>query len=205
MLSLNWSELLRSGGPTFVILVLCFLTTLILIIERYAYFRSRGKETNAVITQIHSQETSGSILPRDSYQLVDSPVTYVLQECYPYVGSELFEEIKSRAIAEKIPEMDRYLSVLATLGTVSPYIGLLGTVFGIIRAFMSLGASNPGAESAMTGLNAGIAESLVATAAGLFVAIPATISFNYFRRKSDTLVQMIEIAVSRLKVLKSVK
>ncbi|MCE9598476.1 MAG: MotA/TolQ/ExbB proton channel family protein [Spirochaetia bacterium] len=199
MLSLQWSELLKSGGVTLFVLLICFLLAAILIIERLAYYRTRNREVKAVLAQIATQEASHSLPPREAYQLMDSPVSYVLNECYPYVKGDLFEEVKSRAIAEKVPEMDRYLNVLATLGTVSPYIGLLGTVFGIIRAFMSLGGG--AGDTAMSGLNAGIAESLAATAAGLFVAIPATIFFNYFRRRSDALLMQIEIAASRLKTL----
>ncbi|HMU83446.1 MAG TPA: MotA/TolQ/ExbB proton channel family protein [Leptospiraceae bacterium] len=199
MFSLQWSDLIRAGGPTLFVLLICFIATCILIIERSAYFRARARETAAVLEQLRAQEGS-TVLPRDSYKMVNSPVTSVLYDCYPYAGGSLFEEVKSRAIAENLPSIERYLGVLATLGTVSPYIGLLGTVFGIIRAFASLG-SGPAADAAMSGLNAGIAESLVATAAGLFVAIPATISFNLFRRSADDLVTQLEIAASRLRTL----
>ncbi len=199
MFSLQWSDLIRAGGATLFVLLFCFLATCILIIERFAYFRARMRETRAVLDQLKAQEGAAA-LPRDSYRMVQSPVTSVLYDIYPHAGTPLFEEVKSRAIAETLPSIERYLNILATLGTVSPYIGLLGTVFGIIRAFASLG-SGPQADAAMSGLNAGIAESLVATAAGLFVAIPATISFNGFRRSADSLILQIEIASSRLRTL----
>lgn len=200
MPSLHWSELIASGGPALLFLCVCFLATIILIIERAAYFRARFREIATVQARLRSEET-GNAIARDSLQMLDSPATYVLFEVYPEAHNLAgFDEVKSRAVAEKLPEIERYLGVLATLGTVSPYIGLLGTVFGIIRAFMSLGGG-PQGESAISGLNAGIAESLAATAAGLFVAIPATIAFNHFRKRADDLVTNIEICASRLKML----
>lgn len=198
MPSLQWSELAASGGPVLLLLLVCFLCVVILIIERTVYFRARSREIALVQARLRSED--GAAIARDSLQMLESPATYVLVEVYSEAhDSILFEEVKSRAVAEKLPEIERYLGVLATLGTVSPYVGLLGTVFGIIRAFMSLGGGQ--GESAMSGLNAGIAESLVATAAGLFVAIPATIAYNHFRKKADDLVTGIEICASRLKML----
>ena len=77
-------------------------------------------------------------------------------------------------------ELDRYesrLSMLATFGSVSPYIGLLGTVWGIMHAFIGLGAAG---QATLASVAPGIAEALVATAIGLFVAIPAYIFYNKF-------------------------
>ena len=114
-------------------------------------------------------------------------------------NEKFFEESKDRAITEKLPEIERYLNIQATLGTVSPYIGLLGTVFGIIRAFSGLGMQSPEGSTQANELNAGIAQALVATAAGLLVAIPATVAYNYFRGCVHALIQDIEVAASYLK------
>lgn len=138
-------------------------------------------------------------------KMLDTPAGYVLQECNSQmqelnsIDSNLFEEIKNRAIAEKLPQMERYLNIEATLGTISPYIGLLGTVIGIIQAFTSLGG-DPSADGSMTGLNAGIAHALVATAGGLIVAIPATIAYNYFKKRVHNSILSIEVAASKLKI-----
>ena len=97
--------------------------------------------------------------------------------------------------------MERYLNIEATLGTVSPYIGLLGTVFGIIQAFTHLGgAGNTAAPESMSGLNAGIAHALVATAGGLLVAIPATMAYNYYKKRAARTALEVEIAASKLKL-----
>jgi biopolymer transport protein TolQ len=80
-------------------------------------------------------------------------------------------------ISEEISRLERNMSWLATFATVSPFIGLLGTVWGIIGAFSALGLT--GATSMRT-VGPGIADALVATAMGLFAAIPAAVSYNYF-------------------------
>ena len=81
------------------------------------------------------------------------------------------------AAAQQLSEMERNLNWLATAGAVTPFIGLFGTVWGIMGAFLSLG--NAGAAS-IRAVGPGIAEALITTAAGLFVAIPAVIAYNQF-------------------------
>ena len=81
-------------------------------------------------------------------------------------------------IAEKL-KMDRGLALLATVGSNAPFIGLLGTVLGIMQAFADLAADTANASESVM---AGISEALVATAVGLFVAIPAVVLFNFFGR-----------------------
>ncbi|MCC2645008.1 MAG: tolQ [Burkholderiales bacterium] len=83
----------------------------------------------------------------------------------------------SASIESQIDKFEHNLSILATFGSVSPYIGLLGTVWGIMHAFIGLGASG---QATLATVAPGIAEALVATAIGLFVAIPAYIAFNKF-------------------------
>jgi len=82
-----------------------------------------------------------------------------------------------RATAQEVVKMERWLIVLGTTGSVTPFIGLFGTVWGVMSAFMGIGASGGANISAVA---PGIAEALIATAAGLFTAIPAVIAYNYF-------------------------
>ena len=92
-----------------------------------------------------------------------------------------FNEIfKFYAMQEK-PKLERGLNFLATIGSNAPFIGLLGTVLGIMKAFRDLGATASISSPSLV-MN-GIAEALVATAVGLFVAIPAVIAFNVFSKK----------------------
>lgn len=78
-------------------------------------------------------------------------------------------------------ELERFLSVLASVGSVTPFVGLFGTVWGIIHSFTGLTSGN----STLSAVAPGIAEALVATAAGLFAAIPAVLFYNYFSNKNQ--------------------
>jgi biopolymer transport protein ExbB/TolQ len=93
-------------------------------------------------------------------------------------GPESVEDLLAGAMSREKGMYERRLSILATLASNSPYIGLFGTVLGIVRAFKDLSKD---IASASSGVMAGIAEALVATAVGLLVAIPAVIAYNVFK------------------------
>ncbi len=90
-----------------------------------------------------------------------------------------FEDSLSIGITQEKLDLERRTAILGTLGNNAPYIGLLGTVLGIIHAFHSLSQQIQGGPSVIM---AGISEALVATALGLFIAIPAVVAYNYFSR-----------------------
>jgi biopolymer transport protein ExbB len=95
-------------------------------------------------------------------------------------GPDSVEQIINATMARERPRYERFLSFLGTLGSSTPFIGLFGTVLGIIKAFKDLGMAGGkgGAETVMTG----ISEALVATAVGLAVAIPAVVGYNVLQR-----------------------
>ena len=94
------------------------------------------------------------------------------------------------------------MGVLGTLGNISPFIGLFGTVVGIIKAFRDLALAGTGGPAVVA---RGIAEALVSTAAGLLVAIPAVIIYNYFTRRVKAVSVKMEVASTRLIVLLGAK
>ena len=89
------------------------------------------------------------------------------------------------------PKLEKNLNFLATVGSNAPFVGLLGTVLGIMKAFSDLAQSSGGGNDAVM---AGIAHALVATAVGLFVAIPAVIGYNYFQKLVRQSLQSIDVA-----------
>ncbi len=93
--------------------------------------------------------------------------------------SETMLSVKAR---ERL-RLERYLPVLGTLGANAPFIGLLGTVLGIIKAAHDMSQAQANQLGAANAVMAGVFEALVATAVGLFVAIPAVVAFNYFQRR----------------------
>ena len=90
---------------------------------------------------------------------------------------QLIERTAAHLSHSQIARLESYLPFLATTGNITPFVGLLGTVMGIIDAFREIGAQGTASISAVA---PGVAEALVATAAGLFTAIPAVIAYNYF-------------------------
>lgn len=102
-------------------------------------------------------------------------------------GPAAVEEIIACTVARERPKYERFLSLLGTLGNNAPFVGLFGTVLGIIKAFHDLGSMGKGASVQST-VMAGISEALVATAVGLAVAIPAVVAYNVFTRAVKNMV-----------------
>lgn len=94
------------------------------------------------------------------------------------------------ALSREIDSLETHLSFLATVGSTSPYIGLFGTVWGIMNSFRSLGAMQ---QVSIATVAPGIAEALIATAMGLFAAIPAVIAYNRFSNTSERLMTRYEV------------
>ncbi|HLD88224.1 MAG TPA: MotA/TolQ/ExbB proton channel family protein, partial [Candidatus Omnitrophota bacterium] len=88
-----------------------------------------------------------------------------------------------------------FTSIVGTIGGTAVYVGLFGTVLGIMRAFADIGKAGSGGMEVVT---TGISEALICTAAGLFVAIPAVVAYNYFMRRVDNFVVDMELAASEL-------
>lgn len=110
-------------------------------------------------------------------------------------GLTSMQEAMFAFLLRKRKYLDRGLVVLSTLGNNAPFIGLFGTVLGIIKAFHDLGANPAGGATVVM---AGISEALVATAVGLLVAIPAVIAFNYFQRQIKVLTTDAQAMVNTL-------
>ena len=101
----------------------------------------------------------------------------------PVASLELVTSALRDSMSGTLIELKRGLGFLATIGSTAPFIGLFGTVVGIINAFRSIAATGSGGMSVVSG---GIAEALVSTALGIFVAIPAVVAFNHFTGKIET-------------------
>ncbi len=102
-------------------------------------------------------------------------------------GPDAVEEIIAAAVAREKPQYERFLSFLGTLGSNAPFIGLFGTVLGIIKAFHDLGSTGAKGSAIQQTVMSGISEALVATAVGLAVAIPAVVGYNMLTRALKTI------------------
>ena len=102
------------------------------------------------------------------------------------------------ALNREVDELEQHLSFLATVGSTSPYVGLFGTVWGIMNAFLALGAVK---HASIASVAPGIAEALIATAMGLFAAIPAVIAYNRYSNDIERLINRYDIFVEEFSTL----
>ncbi len=107
---------------------------------------------------------------------------------------EILNELAQDHVVRAKVKWERSLSLLATIGNNAPFVGLFGTVLGIIKAFNDL--SQQGGSTGVSGVTGGVADALVATAVGILVAIPAVVGFNLFQRRTRS-------ALSEAEALKS--
>ncbi len=104
-------------------------------------------------------------------------------------GRDVMKDSIQEAANQVIHDLEKYISLLGTIANVAPLLGLLGTVFGMIQTFNAIMIQGSGNTGALAG---GISVALITTAAGLIVAIPATISHRYFQRRIDSIVVVLE-------------
>ena len=186
----NLRELLSAGGPVLILLILLSVYSLSVILERFFRFkRSIGMSRKLMAYCRHP-------IRSDNYEKVtdactremtkDTPASHVIMtlvEKRDRSKAEL-KEIANSTIDWEVTKLQRKLTILGTLGSITPFIGLFGTVIGVMHAFKDLAGAAATAGGASV-VAAGIAEALVNTAAGLFVAIPAVIAYNYFLSKTN--------------------
>ena len=165
------------------LLIVLSVLSIAVAIERFRYFAARTIDTQAVIRDVQAAiKGDSSNAFRDKYARVPAMAAVVALEGLEEseYGVDATAEAMNSAKTQVRAEHERNLVVLGTLGNNAPFIGLFGTVLGIIKAFNDL-AENPSGDA--TVVMGGISEALVATAVGLLVAIPAVILFNYFNRR----------------------
>jgi len=185
-------EIVRAGGPLMWPIILCSIVAAAIILER--------------MWTLQDKRVLPRGLPQRVWQLIESnqvndKVIAALEQNSP-LGRLLATGLANRhrpreMLMERLEdtgrhvvhELERFLNTLGTIAGVSPLLGLLGTVTGIIRAFNVIQAGGIGDPRALSG---GIAEALIATAAGLCVAIPALTAYRYLRGRVDSIVVEME-------------
>ncbi|MNL05979.1 Biopolymer transport protein ExbB [compost metagenome] len=166
-----------------ILLVLSVLS-IGMILERYFALRKVSAESKKVRTQIRRALETNSPedvenIARDINSVEGRAAGYAMKHMKDSGSRGLEEVFNTYALTER-PELEKFLGFLATVGSNAVYVGLFGTVLGIMKAFNDLAtAPDAGQQTVM----AGISMALVATAAGLFVAIPAVISYNVFTKQ----------------------
>ena len=176
------------------ILLLSSVVSIAVILERFFTLGRVARQNRAFRAQANEVLTTQNLGKLDQMAEGNSLPERSLQVGLKHSrnhGEKGLDEIFTSFMIIERPRLDRYLNFLATVGSNAPFVGLLGTVMGIMKAFNDL-AQNSAAGNEVVML--GIAHALIATAIGLFVAIPAVIGFNYYSKMVKDTVQTVEVA-----------
>jgi len=185
-------DYLIAGGPVMIPIVICSLLSVAIIVERSLALRDSRIIPTPFIREVRRLVSAGKEdalleLSRKNRTPIARVIhTTVLSRSLP--GETLREAVQTVG-KDQASKLSRHLAVLATITSVAPLLGLLGTVTGMIRVFSvitSKGVTNP------SDLAGGISEALLTTAAGLVVAIPTLIAYNFFHKRTNSYVLRME-------------
>jgi biopolymer transport protein ExbB/TolQ len=154
------------------------------MVERWVFFRAAEKDVDELEEKLSDLVERGDL--EGARKFLEERKTIeasVLARAIRWAsgGAESLADAIDSEMTKKRKELERGLNLLGTLGNNAPFVGLMGTVIGVIQAFNQLGAGQD--KAAMANVMAGIAEALVATGIGLFVAIPAVVAYNVFQKR----------------------
>jgi biopolymer transport protein ExbB/TolQ len=192
---MTFTELLRNVGVFGAAVIFCLVAlsffSVAVMADRYRRYRAAARESQT-FKPLFSKFVHGG----EVQELVDAvrqyPKSHLAQVVSagileyegvreaggdPTASLELVTDAIRDSMSETLVQLKQGLGFLATIGSTAPFVGLFGTVAGIINAFRNIAATGSGGMSVVSG---GIAEALVTTALGIFVAIPAVVAFNYF-------------------------
>ncbi len=192
---MTFTELLRNVGVFGAAVILCLISlsffSVAVMVNKYRRFRATARETQAFKPLLAKFAHGGEVqeLIEAAQQHQNSHVAQVISAGIleydgvreaggdPSASAEQVTSALRDSMSETLVQLKQGLGFLATIGSTAPFVGLFGTVAGIINAFRNIAATGSGGMSVVSG---GIAEALVTTALGIFVAIPAVAAFNYF-------------------------
>jgi biopolymer transport protein ExbB/TolQ len=197
---MSLSELLGNvglfGGGVMVCLALLSVFSVGMIVDKYRRFNAAARQSDMFKPVFKKFMQGGDVqdlieagrLHQNSH--VAQVVSAGIQEYDgvrqsgrdPVASLELVTSALRDSMSETLIQLKKGLGALATIGSTAPFLGLFGTVVGIINAFQSIAATGSGGMSVVSG---GIAEALISTALGIFVAIPAVVAFNHFTGKIE--------------------
>ena len=192
------AEIVRSGGWLMLPILLCSIVAIAIVIERFWTLNATRISPKYVVAQVWTWLKNNQL---DSTKLrelrLSSPLGQILAAglLSSKNGRTAMNESIEQTAAQVVHDMERYLNTLGTIAAITPLLGLLGTVVGMIRVFSEIMLQGTGNANALAG---GISEALITTAAGLTVAIPTYMFHRHFTRKVDSLVLSLEQESTKL-------
>lgn len=185
--------ILQAGYVVKAVLIILFLFSVVswaIIIYKYRYLSKANKETDTFINAYRmSRDMKGLLSTTKALNL--SPLANLFKSvssASTHDRTEIKRLLRRYETLESV-KLERYLSFLATTGSTTPFIGLFGTVWGIMDAFRGIGAAG---SASLAVVAPGIAEALVATAIALATAIPAVIAYNYYLSRARYMIIEME-------------
>jgi biopolymer transport protein ExbB len=189
-------EMFLLGWPILSVLILCSIISIAIIWQRLVYFKRLKLNVHHFFENIQAVLSAGNRAD-EQCKTLNEPMASITRFALLYSkgSKESLELAVDRSIRLQVAEAEKFVPFLGTIAAAAPFIGLLGTVIGIIRAFRSLALTGSSGPQVVAG---GIAEALVATAVGLMVAIPALVAYNYFSTLIRRMTESMEICADAL-------
>jgi len=195
-------QIFLAGGPVMWPILLCSIFALAVVIEKFWYLNKIKIDTrqflDGILDKIKRHEIKEALSVCDNTK---SPIANILKSGilkYDRSRLQIKEAIEDAALYE-VPKLEKNLSVLATLAHISPLLGLLGTVTGMVRCFQTIQAKATSFHPVSPGdLAGGIWEALLTTVLGLAVAIPTFVAYNYLVNRVNNFILELEKASTEL-------
>jgi biopolymer transport protein ExbB len=185
-------ELVQAGGWLMIPIVFCSIIAASICVERFWTLRVDQIAPRNLLSQVWNWIRQSEMDAQRLRELrTNSPLGQILAAGISShrLGRDMMKESIEEVASHVVHELERYLNTLGTVAAISPLLGLLGTVIGMIKVFTAIKLEGTGNAAVLAG---GISEALITTAAGLTVAIPSLFFYRYFQRKVDELVINME-------------
>lgn len=189
---LNVLELVQAGGWLMIPIIACSIIALAITFERLWALRDSRVAPRGLVTHVWELYRSDGLDTDEIHKIrTGSPLGRVLATGLANRNQKrpVMKERVEETGRQVVHQLERYLNTLGTIASVTPLLGLLGTVIGMIKVFNAINVQGIGNAGVLAG---GISEALITTAAGLLVAIPSLMFFRFFRGKVDQLVLRME-------------
>ena len=185
-------ELVRAGGWLMLPIILCSIIAIAIVIERFWTLNPARIAPSRTLAEVWAKLSHNRFDSAALHELsLSSPLGQILAAglVNGNAGRAQMTESIEQAASHVVHDMERYLSSLGTIAAITPLLGLLGTVFGMIEVFNNIMTLGTGDASVLAG---GISQALITTAAGLLVGIPALMFYRMFLRRVESLVVELE-------------
>jgi len=185
-------EIVRAGGWLMIPIILCSVISAAICVERFWTLRRQQIAPRNLLAQVWNWIKNNELNAKRMRDLKNgSPLGQILAAGITNHrrGRDIMKKSIEEVASHVVHELERYLNTLGTVAAITPLLGLLGTVIGMIRVFTSIKLEGTGNAAVLAG---GISEALITTAAGLTVAIPSLFFYRFFQRRIDELVVSME-------------